>query len=728
MSTRTLVPLCLLFAATFAFGQDEDDEYSYEENLEYKILVQRGAQFEVEELLRDASLKIGRLIIPDQALQGVKIRFLDDLELNYRLLRAILAMYDVELLHERVGEREIIKAYLQRNLMAREIGKATRIFGVDEELPPVNEVVTAVVHVEYANVEQVFAQIRAMQARDRDRLGNIIYVKGQPDLIITDKAPNVEFYKRIIQAIDQPPEALILHTVKLENALAEEVAALATNIINAKQTVETDRGLAVSAKPQILADRRTNKVIIFALEKDVNELLEMIEDLDVEVDPPESTHYVVHLVNADAVEIADKLNELFTGVSTGSSSSSRTRGRTNTSQPPISRPSPAATSGSPSDAATLTPAQADIPTRIVANEPTNTLIIQARPEEYESILEIIAELDKKRTRVFIEAQVWEVTVSNDFQFGVELATIDNAHPGSTRGLGLTDFGLSTLTAGTDADGNVTNVGRFPGSVGLAGPSVDNGLTFALTRGAFDQLPLIIQALGADTRANLLTTPFAVTNDGEEATFSVSQNEPFRVTNSTSAVASSGFEYATAESFLTIQPRVSSDETLTLDVELEIETFTASAGGDGAPPPSSSRRYQGIVTVPNNRYVVFGGLEQVSDTESVNKVPLLGDIPIIGYLFKRVQQRQSRTRIYIFIRPIIFSSENFERTTRASKFLRDRIRSASLHAAESAVLPPDVVEKRWATVQGQINFLFNTVDDPFSYDAGGAAERRRRERE
>ncbi len=705
ISLTKLLACCLLLLPAL---QAQDEPF---EDTNYEILVRKDAQFEVEELLRDVSLKINRLIVPDQALQGVKIRFLDDLKLNYRLLRAILAMYDVELVHERIGDREIIKAYLQRNLMSREIGKATRFFGVDEPLPSVNEVVTAVVHVEYANVEQVFAQIRAMMARDRDRLGNILYVKGQPDLIITDKAPNVRFYKTIIQAIDQPPEDLTIRTVQLKNALAEEVAALATNIVNAKFTVQTERGLNVSAKPQILADRRTNKVILFALETDVSDLLTMIEELDVEVDPPESIHYVIRLKNADALEVADKLNELFTGVSSGSGAS-RQRNRTNGSSPPISRPA-APAGGGANDAATLNPAQADIPTRIVANEPTNTLIIQASPEEYEAIQEIIAELDKKRTRVYIEAQVWEVTVSSDFQFGVELATIDNAHPGSTRGLGATAFGLSTLSATTDADGNVTNIGRFPGSVGLGGPSLEDGLTFALTRGAFDKLPLIIQALGADNRANLLTTPFAVTNDGEEAVFSVSQNEPFRVTTSTSAVANAGFEYATAESNLTIRPRVSSDETLTLDVELEIESFTAAAAGDGAPPPSSSRRYQGIVTVPNNRYVVFGGLEQVSETESVTKVPFLGDIPVLGYLFQRLSQRQSRTRIYIFIRPIIFSSEKFEKISRASKFLRDRIRAASLHAQESAVLPPDVVHKRWATVQGQVNYLFDGLRDPLS---------------
>jgi type II secretory pathway component GspD/PulD (secretin) len=250
--------------------------------------------------------------------------------------------------------------------------------------------------------------------------------------------------------------------------------------------------------------------------------------------------------------------------------------------------------------------------------------------------------------------------------------------------------MSTLEFSSTVDPvtgkTVYTASRLPDPVGLA----TGGLITAITHGSFDRVPLLLQAFGSDEKANLLTTPFAITNDNEEAVFSVSDQFPFQVSSSTTASTFSGFQNAEAKTELSILPRISSENTLTLDIQLDISSFTASPPQAGAPPPANTRSYQGIVTVPNRRYVVFGGLDSQQETPSSIKVPFLGDIPFLGYLFKKSSMKKIKTRIYIFIRPIIFTDEDFSDMKKASRYLHEKIRAESLFGKKSRPIVPDVV--------------------------------------
>ncbi|MGH7293631.1 MAG: type II and III secretion system protein, partial [Polyangiaceae bacterium] len=216
-------------------------------------------------------------------------------------------------------------------------------------------------------------------------------------------------------------------------------------------------------------------------------------------------------------------------------------------------------------------------------------------------------------------------------------------------------------------------------------------------------------LEQSTKADLLTTPFCLTNDGQQASFAVNQIQPFQVTNAlVGAGAFQGFDQATASSQLQITPRISSGNNLTLDIALDISSFT-STPQNGAPPPSNERQYTGTVTVPNREYIVFGGLEQETYTETHNTIPIIGDIPFIGWLFGSTVRNKERRRIYVFVRPVIFTDEDFDDEKKGSVYARDRIRGQSQIGNDAArpIIPEDVLN---AQAPGTRSDLYGLLGD------------------
>ncbi len=690
-----------------------------------------GVEVNVEDLLRITGETLKRVVTIDPAIRGQKIKFYTSGELNFRMLTEILSIYGIQITIKTIEGRDLIETFLTRSLPTATISVPAFI-PEGGALPESEQIVTAVYRVKYANAGEVHAAIRSLMTRDPRRVGEVVFVQRSEVLIIKDLMSNVQFYLKIAGALDQETPSFTYKLVRIEYADARELAALVNQLTRIQETGVTagapgqpgpparaGAGAAggASGQPQVVADIRTNKVVILALPADIEAIEQLLKELDTKEEAPPKHFHVVPLKNSNAEEIADKLNQLFTGQGTGfTSTRQQTRSRTGSGtagrSPSLggrtgrdellrrqgldvgaAQPQPTATRtgaaiGGVPQPGDLNPALAEIPTRVIADPQTNSLLIQAGPEDFREIQNLLKELDKKRLRVLIEAQVYEISVTDDWFFAVELATADdastNTEPDPFRGHGGTAFNLSEITANDD----FTQVGRFPNAVTLA----RGGLIAILTKGAFDQLPLIVQAVANDNDTDVQTTPFAVTNDNEPATFTVEQNEPFQVATSTSVSAFQGFDFATATSELSITPRISSESTLTLAIDLQIQTFTGQAIG-GAPPPSNSRSYSGTVTVPNREYIVFGGFEQEAIAFTRKKIPLLGDIPLLGYLFSSTGERKSRTRLFIFVRPIIFADEDFDREKKAGDWAWDRIRALSKHDPEHSlpVIPVSVLD-------------------------------------
>ena len=681
------------------------------ESSDEKIIlrVKKGEEIEVEELLKDMGVRLGQLVIPDKQLRGVKIKFLNNFDVTWDMLRFVLEMNDVKIIERQVESGEtVMVAQLQRNLPSM-LSQTPRFVPTEEVeakgIPDTQEIITAIIQVQNGAGNDIFSALRGLVTRDRDRIGNILYIRGPEVIIIVDVAPKVRYYYQVIRSLDLPAPGQNIRVKQIVYAGADDIANTVNAVLRGGTSKATQPGIAAGqAQPQVISDPRTNQLLIQAFSHEFTDIEELIASLDIKVSPPPSNYFVHQVENSDAEELADKLNELFTG--TRSQRQTTSTNQTNANQPGRSRPPvrtqtprPTGNLGLPGG---LNPALGELQTRIVAHEPTNSLLIQAEAEVYESIIRVLEDLDRKRKRVHIEAQVWEVSVPTDDLFiAVELAALDNASEGSVRGAAGTSFGISQLTFDLDQQ----RLSKLP--------NISTGLVGAVTKDAIDKLPLIISALHTTNRSRLLTQTFAVTNDNETATFTVSDRFPFLVNTVNNVASVQSVQFAEAATSLTIEPQVSSQDQLTLNLTLDIQSFTGGAVG-GLPPPSNSRRYEGTVTIPNMRYVVFGGLERETESEVESKIPFLGDIPLLGYLFKSHQKSKTRTKIYIFVRPVILSDESFRDEIRTSRTLQQRVKaSAGIDKPVDPILSDQQLLDPYGTMQDRMYELFGiSSQSPF----------------
>jgi general secretion pathway protein D len=785
---RRLIPclfaLALLAAPRAVRAQQSPTEEQIGETILMRVQPGGGPEIAIEEILRDVGERLHKVITIDEGLRGKKIRFYTSAEITFNILRAVLQSYEVELAFEKVDNREILHAYLQRNTQTRTGWGAMPFYNADEKLPGVEQVVTAVYIVKYNDPAQIANTIRALMTKDPRRVGNPITIPKSPALIITDFVSCVDFYLKIAKAFDQPTPQFTYKIVQVQYALADELAALINTLQRTLEPTPTGGGgvagapavaappaaappgggprpvgQAAPGQPQVVADVRTNKLVILALPDDISSIEKLIHEMDVKVQPPPRHFHVYKCLNANAADLADRLNQLFganvgsqfgrgrTGTATGlggtagsrpggfgsTSSLGGSRLGTSTANRPGTNPfgaQPGQTGAAPTPgiaggpggagratSQTLNPGEMGlVETRIVPDDQTNSLLVQANMDDWNEILEILKQLDKKRLRVIIEAQVWEIDVTDDIFFAVDTAyatpATTNTNPNPLRGQAFNSNGLLAPTIENNAAGVPAQLGLVPnfGQVtGFNSTLQNGGLIVALTKGGFDKIPLIIQALEQKTNANLLTTPFAITNDNEQATFLIEQQAPYQIVNSqVGAGAFQGFDFATATSQLSIIPRISSGNNLTLNIQLDIQSFTT-IPPPGQPPASNARSYSGTVTIPNRQYVIFGGLEQESITEKRHTWPLLGDIPYLGYLIGSTDHVKERHRIYVFIRPVIFTDEGFEDERKASDYARTNIQATSLLGVERSqpIIPDDVLD---AEVPGPKATLYRLYGD------------------
>ncbi|RMG13662.1 MAG: hypothetical protein D6731_11770 [Planctomycetota bacterium] len=646
--------------------------------------VATGQDIAATEVLAAWAKHFDALVVTDPQIQPIQIRFLTNTNapMTWGTMKAILDFHDIVVVEDQPTPNGpwVIRAHHRRNLAQKEGPPWRYVKG--ENLPDHEELVTAVFQIKNGAGQQIFATVRGLLTRDTNRVGNILYVQGPEVLIIVDLASKVRYYRRVIEALDVAGPRKEMKIYPVNFAPVQDLATILTSVLqtlggtsagapSGAQPVPVPRpGGAGQAGTQVIADQRTNQLIVAAFPIDIPLIEDVINALDVRVDAPSGKFHVYRCKNADAADLAAKLQELFTGQAAPRPPSGGAPGGGGPGQPAAPRPRPTAT--------TLSEASGvgEVDTRIVADEQTNSILIQAEDRAYREILQVLAELDKKRRRVMIEAEVWEISTPQDnMQITFELAGLTNAHEDSTRPAAATNFGISTIDV--DDPNNPSRLTRLP--------NLSSGLTAVLTRDSFDKLPIIMSAIANYQESKLVTRPFALTNDNTPATFTINDRVPFLTTTVNNVASQQNVQFADANTTLTIEPQVNSNENLTLKLNLQLEAFSGSPVG-GLPPPSNSRSYEGEVTVPNGHYVVFGGLESENEGYTESKIPFLGDLPIVGHLFKDWSRSKTKTKIYIFVRPTIFADEDFGSEKRFGQHMRGR---AHILAERDEWLPPVV---------------------------------------
>lgn len=671
-------PLLLLLLSLAALAQDPPSPDAPRDDAVLDVRLKAEQDLEVHGLLQAWSRRFGgALVLPTPNASLVRVRLATPIDgpLSWGAVKAILALHDLFVVESQPtpGSPWVIRVWDRRkDPQAREQLPPGRVVG-PEDLPPRDELVTAVIPVRHGAGAHIFGHVRALTMTSA-QAPSMLYIPGAEVIVLVDVASRVRQVARLVEALDIPGPRRELEVIQAHHAPVERLAATLTGVLaTLAQQAQPGSvlGGAQGAPPAVFADARTNKLVVSALAIDLAAVRRMIEELDVRVEAPAGRMHIYRCREAEAKELAARVNELLGAVA-----------------------APGAAAGAPPGGGVN-----EVRTRVIADEGTNSLVVQAEEEAWREVLSIASALDVRRRRVLIEAEVYEVfTPIDQLSLGVELLGLDPAADGSLRPAGATSFGLSSVQVQTDAQGNPVRLGRLP--------TVGTGLTAILTKDAFDRLPLIVRAVHSYEHARLLTRPFAVTNDAEKSSFQVADQVPYLTQELTSGgAASTKVDYADATTQLTITPKINSDETLTLELQLDISSFSG-AGSPGLPPGKNTRNYQGKVTVQNGRYAVFGGLESETERTVENKVPLLGDIPVLGHLFKSWSRTRTRTRLYVFIRPVVFSEATPGAERRTAEALRARI---LVEAGRDEWLPPLVPDRvvRGLDLEDEAFQLFGT---------------------
>ncbi len=270
---------------------------------------------------------------------------------------------------------------------------------------------------------------------------------------------------------------------------------------------------------------------------------------------------------------------------------------------------------------------------------TNTLIVVASPNVQRIYKQLITMLDKRRPQVMIEATLVTLDTSEDFSLGIDLS-----HAGSIGDhdyLVFSAFGLSTVDPVSGALALKPGVG-FNGA--LIGPT---------------ELNAVIKALTTCGRAKVVSAPRVLVNDNATATLTSVSEAPFTSVNASDTVSTTSFAgYASAGMTLTVTPHISEGDHLQLRYSVTLNSF-AGEGGGGIPPPRQTNSLTSEITIPNGHAVIVGGLKRMDSSDTATKVPWLGDIPVLGHLFRFVDKGDVESTLFVFLRPVILRDDQFE---------------------------------------------------------------------
>ncbi len=501
--------------------------------------------------------------------------------------------------------------------------------------------ITQVVVVENASATQLVPLLRPLMSAAALLS---VYAPGNV-LVMTDTASTIRNVLQVIAEIDRQGRSDIT-IIPLEYTSAADMAQMIGRFSDAQVGVPGQGASPQGADQRLIVvpDLRTNGLIVRAANPArLAEVRALVAKLDVPARAGGTTH-VVYLRYAEASKLADILRGLLAGEARSAGAS-----------PAAAVPIP----GVPAAAAAQKGAETSL---IQADEDSNALIISASDAVYNNLRAVIEKLDIRRAQVYVEALIAEITDDRLTQYGIQFA--GGGEVGSGLGAGFTQFpsgpGIvdTTQAIAGAAAGNAAisappglNIGFLSRKITLPDGTEIRGLG-ALAR-----------AFASDTKVNVLSTPNLVTLDNTEANILVGQNVPFVTGSFAQATTGTG----TVNPFTTVQrqdvglklkikPQISEGGGVKLEIEQEVSSVIAATAASATGPTTNKRAIKTSVVVDDGNTIVLGGLIEDKGSDSIEKVPLLGDIPLIGELFKFTNRSKSKTNLMVFLRPVIVRSE------------------------------------------------------------------------
>lgn len=543
--------------------------------------------------------------------------------------------------------------------------------------PAGGQIVTQIFKLNFENAANLVPVLRPLISPN-----NTINVNpGNNSLVITDYADNLQRLARIVAAMDVS-NATDVEVIPLRNAIAADLVPLVSRLIDGGSNGaapgavqgQTDNAF----KTTLLAEPRSNSLILRAANPArVAMVRSLVEKLDQPPAPGSSAStgniHVVYLKNADATKLATTLRAAMSSASgaattstggNGSSTPSTTTGITNTSMLGSGTSSSSAGLGSGTalgagaGSSNTNSNQPSTGGQIQADPTTNSLIISAPEPQYRQLRAVIDKLDGRRAQVLVESLIVEVSASKLAQFGIQWQGTIGAGNNGTVGV----IGTNSGTAGANilgataaiASGNATTTATAVGSLG-------GGLNMALAPSINGQyyLGALANFLQNSGDANVLSTPNLMTLDNEEAKIVIGNNVPFVTGSYANTGGNSGAvnPFNTVERkdvglMLRVRPQISENGTVKMSIYQEVSKIDAATLKDTNGPTTSKRSIESNVVVDDGNIIVIGGLLEDSYSQAEDKVPVMGDIPVVGALFRSENRSRKKTNLMVFLRPVV----------------------------------------------------------------------------
>ena len=518
---------------------------------------------------------------------------------------------------------------------------------------PGNQIVTQIFRLNFESANGLVPVLRPLISPNNTINAN----SGNNSLVITDYTDNLQRISRIIAALDVA-NATDVEVIPLKHALAADLAPLITRLLESGGGAVAVGQADGSFRTTLIAEPRSNALILRAANQARVALVRSLVD---KLDQPSSQSaagnvHVVFLKNADALKLAVTLR-----ASLAAASPSGISGAGSAIAAPAAAPaSPALQAGS--SPAVSASAQPSTGGQIQADPATNSLIITAAEPQYRQLRAVIDQLDSRRAQVFVESLIAEVNSDKAAEFGIQWqnAIGEKKDPNNLNAAG-TNFGTAgkNLLALT-ASGFSTTATTLTAPTVLPATGLNIGLGTIIAGKTI--LGLFANFLQTSGEGNILSTPTLLTLDNEEAKIIIGQNVPFVTGQFTNSAASSSTT-GTVNPFQTIErkdvgltlkvkPQISENGTIKLEIFQEVSSVQASSINSTTGLITNKRSIQTNVLVEDGGIVVLGGLLTDEYSNNQEKVPLLGDIPLFGNLFKNESRTRKKTNLMVFLRPVV----------------------------------------------------------------------------
>ncbi len=613
---RALITCTIALPLSLALPSAQASETQYSPNF-------KGT--EITEFINIVGKNLKKTIIVDPNVRGkVNVRSYDLLTKAqyYQFFLNVLEVYGFAAVEM---DNNIIKIIRNKD------AKTSSIPVVDNKNPGIgDEMVTRVVEVKNVTVRELTPLLR--QLSDQAGGGNVVHYDPANVIMLTGTAAVVNRLVKIIERVDKAGDHDV-QIIRLKYATASEMV----RIVNAmNKSTNGKAGTPQFLIPKIVADERTNSVIVSGESQARERVVSLIERLDDELENNGNTrvYYLEYSKAEDIVKVLQGVSKSIKPDGKG--------GKTNTRNSRNKRE-----------------------ISIDAHEATNAIVITAQPDMLRSLEAVIRQLDVRRAQVLVEAIIVEVFESDGVNLGVQWYSEKGGFTQFNNGpapIGQVAAGLEAArtqpgTPGstvTDVNGNITvnpPGNDIKGDYSLIAQALGavNGMMFGIMRNDWGA---IVQAVSSDTNSNILATPSITTLDNEEAYFIVGQEVPIITGSATGNNNSNPFQTVERQEVgikLKVTPQVNDGSAVQLTIEQEVSSVSGATGVDIA---INKREIKTTVMVDNGATVILGGLIDEDVQESVQKVPLLGDLPLIGHLFKSTSNTRRKRNLMVFLRPTI----------------------------------------------------------------------------